>query len=111
MSRVYTGDFDEKVTFRCSSALLDLCKAGAAASGLDISTYIRAALLTAAPRVQRLSVQLIESRDKDLKLFTDERCSLCKWCGYRSPDSEYVYCSDQCKMVKPSDCCDNFEKR
>lgn len=66
MSRVYTGDFDELVHFRCSSDLLDLCKAGAAASGLDLSSYIRAALWTAAPRVQRLAVQINAAREKDL---------------------------------------------
>lgn len=67
MSRIYTGDFDEKVTFRCSSALLDLCKAGAAAAGLDISTYIRAALWTSAPRVLQLSAQIDQAREKDCK--------------------------------------------
>lgn len=111
MSRIYTGDFEKNITFRCSSALFDLCKAGAAASGLDLSTYIRAALWTSAPRVQRLFVQLTELLEKDLKLFSDECCLFCKWCGNRSPGSDYVYCSDQCKMVKPSDCCENFEKR
>lgn len=50
MSKVYTG-FDCVVKFRCSSALRDAIRDGARASGMDISTYIRACLWRVCPLV------------------------------------------------------------
>ena len=52
MSKVYTG-FDCVVKFRCSSALRDAIRDGARASGMDISTYIRACLWQSCPCIVR----------------------------------------------------------
>lgn len=54
MSKVYTG-FDCVIKFRCSASLRDAIRDGAKACGMDVSTYIRAALWTACPRVLALS--------------------------------------------------------
>lgn len=113
MSRLYTGDFDCSITFRCSDALKDLCEKGAAASGLDLSTYIRAALWTSVPRVLALRLPACSSGSLTLQDVPAECCASCRWCasisdfhGVRS-----VYCADQSIMKNAADCCENFEMR
>lgn len=54
MSKIYNG-LPCRIEFRCSDALHAAILLGAQASGMDVSTYIRAALWTAAPRVLRLT--------------------------------------------------------
>lgn len=109
MSRIYTGDFDCTITFRCSDALHDLIKQGAAASGLDVSTYIRAALWTAVPRVLALRIpSMVSGTCADT--LPAECCARCRWCG--SPaGASYIFCVDQRKTARPDSCCDLFEKR
>lgn len=113
MSKLYTGDYECSITFRCSERLQQLCKEGAAASGLDLSTYIRAALWTAAPRVLALRLPACSSGALTLQDAPSECCACCRWAasfsefhGIRS-----VYCADQSKMMNAADCCDLYEKR
>lgn len=109
MSRIYTGDYDRTIAFRCSDALYDLIKQGAVASGLDTSTYIRAALWTAVPRVLALQIPSMVSGTCSDTL-PAECCARCRWCG--SPaGASCIYCTDQQRMKKPEQCCDSFEKR